>query len=169
MSYSVLILSTTAAIPQHCCRSLNRHRHPRRTAAAAATAAAVRRLLCCGCVWCHLRLLLKKTTKNWLFCSCGDDRGDRARPSCYAATHLAAPSPLPPPPASPPPLLLLLRCCCCAAALLMCCCLSDVVVLGLPLAVSLDATAPCLNPKFDVASRLPACDMEAVYALSAIR
>ena len=35
MSYSVLILSTTVAIPQRCRRSLHRHRHPRRTAAAA--------------------------------------------------------------------------------------------------------------------------------------
>ena len=59
--------------------------------------------------------------------------------------------------------VLLLRCCCC------CCCLSDGVVLGLPLSVSIGATAPCLNSKFDVASPLPACDMDAVYASSAIR
>ena len=122
MSYSVLILSTTVAIPQSCRRSLHRHRHrhrhPRRTAAAAATAAAVRRLLCCDCGWCLLRLFLKKLIKNWLFCCGGDDRDDRARPSCCAATHLAGPSPPPPP---PPPLLLLLlrlrlRCYYCAAA-----------------------------------------------------
>ena len=127
MSYSVLILSTTVvAIPQRCCRSLHRHRHPHRTAVATATtaaaaAAAVRRLLCCGCGWCLLRLFLKKMTKNWLFCCCGDDRGDRARPSCCAATYLAGPSPPPPPPPPPPLLLLLLlrlrlRCCYCAAA-----------------------------------------------------
>ena len=70
------------------------------------------------------------------------------------------------------------RCCCCCCGcgaatalllLLLCCCLSDSVVLGLPLSVSLGATAPCLNSKFDVASPLPACDMEAVYAFSAIR
>ena len=121
ISYSVLILSTTVAIPQRCRRSFHRHRHPRRTAAAAAAAtaaaaaaAAVRRLLCCGCGWCLLRLLLKILIKNWLFCC--DDRGDRARPSCCVATHLAGPSP------PPPPLLLLLllrlrlRCCYCAAA-----------------------------------------------------
>ena len=68
MSYSVLILSTTVAIPQRCRRSLHRHRHPRRTAAAdataAAAAAAVRGLLCCGCGWCLLRLFLKKILKN---------------------------------------------------------------------------------------------------------
>ena len=61
MSHSVLILSTTVAIPQRCRRSLHFHRHPRRTATAAATAAAaaaVRRLLCCGCGWCLLRLFL---------------------------------------------------------------------------------------------------------------
>ena len=72
MSYSVLILSTTVAIPQRSRRSLHRHRHPRRTAAAAATAAAtaaaaaaaaVRRLLCCGCGWCLLRLFQKKIKK----------------------------------------------------------------------------------------------------------
>ena len=40
MSYSVLILSTTVAIPQRCRQSLHRHRHPRRNAAAAAAAAA---------------------------------------------------------------------------------------------------------------------------------
>ena len=114
MSYSVLILSTTVAIPQRCRRSL--HRHPRRTAAAATAvpAAAVRRLLCCGCDWCLLRLFLKKAVKNWLFGCCGD-RGDRARPSCCAAVHLAGPSPPP-----PPPLLLRLRlrlrCCYCASA-----------------------------------------------------
>ena len=60
--------------------------------------------------------------------------------------------------------VLLLRCCCCC-----CCCLSDGVVLGLPLPVSIGATAACLNLKFDVASPLPACDMDAVYAFSAIR
>ena len=117
MSYSVLILSITAAIPQRCRRSLHRRRHPRRhprrTAAAATAAAAVRRLLCCGCGWCLLRLFLKKSIKHWLFCCCGDDRGDRARPSCCAATHLAGPSPPPPPPLPPP---LLLRCCYCAAS-----------------------------------------------------
>ena len=43
------------------------------------------------------------------------------------------------------------------------------VVLGLPLTVSLGATAPCLNSKTDVASPLPAYDIEAVYAFSAIR
>ena len=72
MSYSVLILSTTVAIPQLCRRSLHRHRHrhrhrhPRGTApaATAAAAAAVRRLLCCGCGWCLLRLFLK----DWLLC-----------------------------------------------------------------------------------------------------
>ena len=170
------VLSTTVAIPQRCHRSRHRHRHPRRRAAAAATAAAaVRRLLCCGCGWCLLRFFLKILLKNWLFC-CGDDRDDRARPSCCAATHLARPSPPPPP---PPPLLLRLRlrlrCCYCAAAaaavLLLCCCLSDGVVLGLPLLVSLGATAPCLDSKFDVASLLPACGIEAVYknAFSAVR
>ena len=72
------------------------------------------------------------------------------------------------------------RCCCCCggcgcgcgaatALLLLCCCSSDGVVLGLPLSVSRGATAPCLNSKFDVASPLPACDMESVYAFSAIR
>ena len=71
MSYSVLVLSTTVAIPQRCRRSLHRHRRPRRTATAATAAAAaadadadtdadaVRRLLCCGCGWCLLRLFLK--------------------------------------------------------------------------------------------------------------
>ena len=120
MSYSVLTLSTTVAIPQRCRRSFHRHRHPRRTATAAATAvaaAAVRRLLCCGCGWCLLRLFIKQIIKNWLFCCCGDDRSDRTRPSCCAATHLAGPSPPPPP---PPPLLLLrrlpLQCCYCAGA-----------------------------------------------------
>ena len=170
MSYSVLILSTNVAIPQRCRRSLHRHRHLRRTAAAAATA--VRRLLCCGCGWCLLRLFLKKSIKNWLFCCCGHDRDDRARPSCCAATHLAGPLPPPPPPPPPPLLLLRLRCCYCAAAaaaLPLCRCLSDGVVLGLPLSVSLGATAPCLNSKFDVSSPLAACDMEAVYALAAIR
>ena len=171
MSYSVLILSTTVAIPQRCRRSLHRHRHLRRTAAAAATA--VRRLLCCGCGWCLLRLFLKKSIKNWLFCCCcGHNRDDRARPSCCAATHLAGPLPPSPPPPPPPLLLLRLRCCYCAAAaaaLPLCRCLSDVVVLGLPLSVSLGATAPCLNSKFDVSSPLAACDMEAVYALAAIR
>ena len=180
ISYSVLILSTTVAIPQRCRRSLHRHRHPRRTTAAAATAAAaaaaaaaVRRLSCCGCGWSLLRLFLKKLIKNWLFCCCGDDRGDQARPSCCAATHLAGPSPPPPPPPPQPLLRLRLRCCYCAAAaavLLLCCCLSDGVVLGLPLSVSRGATtAPCLNSKFDVASPLPACDVEAVYSFSAIR
>ena len=108
MSYSVLILSTTVAIPQRCRQSLHRHRHPRRTTAAD-TAAAVRRLLCCGCGWC-LAFVSQKKKKNWLFCRCGDDRCDRARPSCCAATHLAGPSPSPPPPSPPlppppPPLL----------------------------------------------------------------
>ena len=180
MSYSVLILSTTVAIPQRCRQRLHRHRHrhPRRTAAAALTAAAaaaVRRLLCWGCGWCLLRLVKKFLIKKWLFCCCGDDRGDRARPSCCAATHLAEPSPPPP----PPPLLLRLRlrlrlrCCYCAAAaaavLLCCCCLSDGIVLGLPLPVSLGAAALCLNSKFDVAPPLPACDMDAVYAFCEIR
>ena len=91
MSYSVLILSNTVAIPQRCRRSLHRHHHPRRTVAATAAAAAAatvqRRLLCCGCGWGLLRLFLKKLKKNWLFC-CGDGRGDRARPSCCAETHL---------------------------------------------------------------------------------
>ena len=65
MSYFVLILSTTVAMPQRCRRSLHRHRHPRRTAAATAAAAADvrRRLLCCGCGWCLLRLFLEKTIK----------------------------------------------------------------------------------------------------------
>ena len=87
MSYSVLVLSTTVAIPQRCRRIL--HRHPRRTVAgatAAAAAAAVRWLLCFGCGWCLLRLFVKKLIKNWLFCCCGDDHGDRARPSCCAAS-----------------------------------------------------------------------------------
>ena len=141
------------------------------------------RLLCCGSGWCLLRLFLKNITKNWLFCCCGDDLGDRSRPSCCAATLLAEPSPAPPPPPPPPPPLLLLlllrlrlRCFYCAAAaaaaagLLLCCCLSDDgVVLGLPLLVSLGATAPCLNSKFDIASPLPTYDLEAVYAFSAIR
>ena len=144
--------------------------------------------MCCVCGWCLLRLFLKKLIKNWLFCCCcGDDRDDRASPSFCAATHLAGPSPPPPPPPPPPLLLLLLllllrlrlrlRCCSCAAAaaaaaaavLLLCYCLSDGVVLGLPLSVSPGATAPCLNSKFDVSSPLLACDMEAMYAFSAIR
>ena len=129
LSYSVLIFLTTAAIPRRCRRSFHRHRHTRRTAAAAtaaaaaAAAAAVRRLLCCGCGWCLLRLLLK--IKNWLLC-CGDDRGDRARPTCCAATYLAGPSP-PPPPPLPPPLLQLrlrLRCCYCRCCCCRCCCCS---------------------------------------------
>ena len=51
-----------------------------------------------------------------------------------------------------------------AAAVLLpcCCCLSDGVVLGLPLSVSLGATAPCLNSKFEIAYPLPVGDMEAV-------
>ena len=118
MSYSVLSLSTTVAIPQRCRRSLHRHRHPHRTVAATAAAvvavvAAVRWLLCCGSGWGLLRLFLKKIIKNWLFCCCSVDRFDRARPSCCAATHLAGP--LQPPPPSPP---LLLQCCCCCAAVL---------------------------------------------------
>ena len=56
-----------------------------------------------------------------------------------------------------------------ATAVLLCCCLSDGVVLGLPLSVSLGATAPRPTSKFDVASPLLACDMEAVYAFSALR
>ena len=174
MSYPVLILSATVGIPQRRRRRPHRHRHPRRTAAAAAAAAAVRRLLCCGCGWCLLRLFLKHFTKNCLFC-CGD-RGDRARPSRADVPQLIwrghrhrhlRPCPR--------------RCCyycgsgCCDVTaqqlLLLRCCLSDGVVLGLPLSVSLynRATAPRLNSKFDAASPLPACDMEAVFAVSAIR
>ena len=108
LSYSVLDFSTTAAMPQRCRRSF--HLHPRRTAAAATAAAAVRRLLCCGCGWYLLRLFLK--IQKCMFC-CGDDRGDRARPSCCAAIRRAGPSPPPPPTL----LLLRLRCCCyCCAA-----------------------------------------------------
>ena len=116
LSYSVLIFSTTAAIPHRCRRSFHRHRHPRRTATAAAAtaaAAAVRRLLLRSCGWCLLCLFLKKKKKKAVLCD--DDRGDRARPICCATINLAGPSPPPPPPPPPP----LLRCCyCCAAAVL---------------------------------------------------
>ena len=108
LSYSVLIFSTTVAIPQRCRRSFHRHRHPRCTAApaaAAAAAAAVQRLLCCGCGWCLLCLFLKKKSGCSVVMIV---RGDRARPSCCAAIHLGGPSPPPPPP--PPLLLLRLRC-----------------------------------------------------------
>ena len=112
MSHSVLILSITVAIPQRCRRSLHRHRHPRRTVAAAAAAAADAAAMA---VVLRLRLVSlafvsKKIIINWLFCCCGDDRGDRARPSCCAATHLAGPSPPPPPPLRLR-LRLRLRCC----------------------------------------------------------
>ena len=96
----------------------------------------------------------KTNHKNWLFC-CFNNGGDRARPSCCAATHLAGPSPPP-----PPPLLLLrlrLRCCYCAAAavLLLCCCLSDGVVLDLPLSLSLGAAAPCFDSNLMLPPRSP--------------
>ena len=70
LSYSVLIFSTTAAIPHRCRRSFHRHRHPRRTATAAAAtaaAAAVRRLLLRSCGWCLLCLFLKKKKKRLFF------------------------------------------------------------------------------------------------------
>ena len=93
-----------------------------------------RRRYCCCCCCCAAAVVLRlrlvspafvsKEKKNWLFC-CGD-RGDRARLSCGCGCGAAT------------ALLLLL----------LCCCLSDGVVLGLPLSVSIGATAPCLNSKF---------------------
>ena len=135
-------------------------------------AAVVRRLLCCGCGWC-LRIFLKKILTNGLLCCCGDDRemiepGRAAVPQLIWRGHrhrLVCPR--------------LRHCCCCncwgwgcataaSVLLLRCCCLSDGVVLGLPLSVSLGATAPCLNWKFDVAYPLAACDMNAAYAFVTI-
>ena len=135
ISYSVLILSTTVAIPQRCRRSLHRHRRPRRTAATATTAAAaaaaaavVRRLLCCGCGWCLLRLFLKNLSKTGCFVVVmivviepgraavpqliwRGHRHLRPRPRrcCCCCCSAAA-------------VVLLLRyCCCCAAAVLLFC------------------------------------------------
>ena len=132
MSYSVLILSTTVAIPQGCRRSLRRHHHPRRTAAAAT--AAVRRLLCSGCGWCLLRLFLKKLIKNWLsvvVMIVVMEPGRAAVPQLIwrafataTSASASAPAAAADAAAAAAAAVLLLRCCCC------CCCCAAVLTLS---------------------------------------
>ena len=100
----------------------HRHLHPRRCCRCGwgcGAATAVLWLLCCGCCWCFLSLFLKN--KKLAVVCCGDhDRGDRAKPSCCAAIHLAGPATATSTPAAAAAAaaVLLLMCGCCCAVVL---------------------------------------------------